>query len=81
MPRFFFDIDDGETQFRDNEGVVLPDPRTARDEAMGVLPDIAREATPDEDERTWLALVRDESGRTILRATLLLKAEWVIVVH
>jgi hypothetical protein len=77
MPRFYFDIDDGERRSRDNEGTELAGPEDARREAIGVLPDIAREELPDGNRRTFACRVRDESDTVIFLATLSLEAEWI----
>jgi hypothetical protein len=77
LPRFFFDIDDGETVTVDEVGSELEGLGAARAEAMAVLPAIAKDAVPDGDARTYTALVRDEKGRSVFRVTLDLRAEWV----
>ena len=77
MPKYFFDIYDGEQQIRDDTGVDLSGPDAARDAAIGVLPNIARDELPDGDKREFVAVVRDESGRKIFRAALSLVAEWL----
>jgi hypothetical protein len=76
MPRFYFDTDDGAQRSRDEEGLDLSDSAMARREAIGVLPDIAREELPDGDHRAFTCHVRDESGAVIFTATLSLNAEW-----
>lgn len=77
MPRFFFDIDDGEHRFQDDEGVELTDEQEARTKAISVLPDIAREILPDDDRRVFVAKVRDATGRTIFMSTLSFVAKWL----
>jgi hypothetical protein len=77
MPRFFFDIDDGEERSPDSEGVELPDLEEVRKKAIGVLPDLAREELPDGDRRVFVCQARDESGTVVFIATLSLVAEWV----
>ncbi len=77
MPRFFFDIDDGEHRFQDDEGFELTDDQEARNKAISVLPDIAREVLPDGDRRAFVSKVRDETGRTIFMATLSFVAKWL----
>jgi hypothetical protein len=77
MPLFYFDIDDGERFTRDEQGLDCPDRKAARDYAIGVLPDLAREALPDGDRHEIVVTVRDESGRNVFRAVLSLVAEWL----
>jgi hypothetical protein len=76
VPRYFFDIDDGDRQSRDTLGTELPDREAVRREATGILPDIAREELPDGNHRIFACSVRDESGTVIFVAKLTLEAEW-----
>jgi len=76
VPRFFFDIDDGEERSTDLNGVELPDLAEARKNAIAILPDLAREELPDGDRRVFVCQARDESGKVVF-ATLSLVAEWV----
>ena len=77
MPRYFFEIDDGELHTTDEEGLELPDLKAARDEAMGVLPEIAQAIHPRGDRQELAAVVRNESGRKVVIATLALKADCI----
>ena len=77
MPRYFFDIDDGDRRTLDDEGFDLPGLQEARDEAIRVLPDIARDVLPDGDHRNFVVTVRAEGGLPVFRATLSLVAKWV----
>ena len=77
MPRFFFDVDDGEHRFQDDEGLELSDDQEARSKAISVLPDIAREILPDDDRRAFVSKVRDATGKTIFMATLSFVAKWL----
>ncbi len=77
MPRYFFDICNNEKQVRDDSGTLLSDVHEARRAAIGILPNIARDELPDGDQHILSAIVRDEAGNIILRATLTLAAEWL----
>jgi len=77
MPRFFFDIDDGESRETDGRGSELLNAQAARNAAIAILPDVAREELPDGDRRTFMCKVRDESDNVIFIATLSLVAEWI----
>jgi hypothetical protein len=75
--RYFFDIDDGERKNSDQEGLDLPNREAARQQAVGILPDIAREVLPDGDRRTFVCRVRDGAGKAIFEARLELIAGWL----
>lgn len=76
MPRYFFDTDDGETPIEDDEGHDVDGVEAARLQAQSALADMARDAVPgDGPRRTITVRVRDEAGRTVLRATLSLVVE------
>jgi hypothetical protein len=77
MPRFFFDIDDGERIHRDDEGLDFANAELARDNAVSALPDIARDVMPDGQRRDFIVTMRDESGTPMFRASLSLRAEWL----
>nr|WP_137831268.1 hypothetical protein [Methylobacterium sp. L1A1] len=77
MQRYFFDIDDGVHNLRDDEGVILDDRERAREEAIGTLAQLANSMLPDGDNHTFKANVRDETGKLIYEATLALKSGWV----
>jgi hypothetical protein len=77
MPRYFFDIDDGERFTRDDQGLDCAGPEAMREAAIGVLPNIARDELPDGDRHDFTVKVRDEGGRYLFQATLSLVAEWL----
>jgi hypothetical protein len=79
MPRFFFDIDDGERRTRDDVGLDFADAQNARDKAVSALPDIARDVMPDGQQRDFFVTMRDDSGRPIFKASLSLRTEWLNV--
>ena len=74
--RFFFDTYDGQTLVEDEEGLELEGPQAARDQAQAALADMVRDVMPDGDQRTLTIRVRDESGKTVLKATVSLMVEW-----
>lgn len=70
MPRYFFDIHDGQFQ-PDTEGTECADFEAARREAMVSLPEIARWIIPsDGDNQAFTVLVRDQGGAVVYTATL-----------
>jgi hypothetical protein len=76
MPRYYFDIDDGETSVQDEEGLDLPGFDHARVHAQSVLGDLARDVVPEDGtQRRIVVFVRDDAGNTVLRASLSLVVE------
>ncbi len=76
MPRYFFDIHDGEKLECDRSGLVLHDLREARTEAVRALPEIVRDVLPDGERRTVSVVIRCEDGNALFRASLTLNCEW-----
>ena len=75
MPRYFFDIHDGDHFTPDHEGVELESIEAAKDEAKKALPDIVKDEMPDGDRRDFVV---DREGRgwtDVLRVTLSLVVE------
>lgn len=79
MPRYFFDIDDGERCTRDAEGTEYPGAQEACDAAIRTLPEIGRDVVPDGGQRDIVTIVRDIGGRALVRTTLSLRTEWLAV--
>jgi hypothetical protein len=51
MPRYFFDVFDGEDISRDEVGIVFDHEDMAADQAVAALPDIAREEISNGQQR------------------------------
>ena len=77
MPMYFFDIDDSGEISRDVFGIELRDLYEARDQALSLLPDIARDHAVDAEHRTITAVVRCHEGRERYRTTLIVQGEWI----
>jgi hypothetical protein len=75
MPRYFFDIRDGEHVAPDRIGVDLDGLEAATAEAKRALPDIARDEMPDGERRDFTIVVKDEAGRALVQVTLSLVVE------
>ena len=76
MPQYFFDLDDGKTDYFDTIGTDISDPGQLRSEAVRFLASVFRDAARDIDDRVILASVRDEAGRIVLTTTLTLQSDW-----
>lgn len=73
MPRYFIDTSDEEIFCRDEEGWEFDDFEAAKDAAVAVLPDMARDKLPGNDARTFMAIVRDENARALVQVSLSLQ--------
>jgi hypothetical protein len=75
MPRYFFDTFDGGRFFRDDIGVQFESLAPAKAEAQRFLPEMARDALPDGNHRTFVVSMRDEAGTVLVRMSLSLVVE------
>jgi hypothetical protein len=75
MPRFFFDIHDGEDFTPDRDGLDLDDLEAAKAEAKRTLPEIVKDEMPDGDRRDFTVGVKDATGQLVWRVTLSLVVE------
>ena len=73
MPRYYFDINDGEHFDRDETGVEACGLEEAQAQAVSILPDVAREVLPDGGYREISVLLRDSIGKSVFRAMLTLR--------
>jgi hypothetical protein len=78
MPRYFFDVYDGENTTRDNVGLELASTHDAQQEAVRTLPQLAKDALPDGTQRDFVVEVKDAEQRPILRAKLSLTVETIL---
>ena len=76
MPRYFFDINDGQTLTPDETGLELDDAEAVRREAIKALPEIAQDVLPEDDRREVVVTAKDNAGRRILTARLTLTVEY-----
>lgn len=75
MPRYFFDVEDGERTI-DEEGKELAGPKAAALEAMKTMLEVGRFEAVVNNERRLNVLVRDELGSPIYRTEMLIGAVW-----
>ena len=76
MPRYYFDIINAGNLTRDQFGVDLATDDEARNEAISLLPDIARQDLPDGDGHEVMARARKEQGEIVYEASLALHGKW-----
>jgi hypothetical protein len=75
MPRFFFDIHDGEKFTPDRQGVELEGLEAAKREAKKAVRDIIWDAMPEGDRRDFTVDVKNVAGQIVWRVTLSLVVE------
>ena len=78
MPRFYIDTGDQRYFVRDDVGCEFDDLEAAKDAALDALPDMARDELADRDGRTFLAVVRNACGRTLVQATMSFAVTWMV---
>lgn len=76
MPRYFFDLDNGKTNYVDTIGTDLDDQRMVQREAVGFLASVFKDAAHDDGAPVHLVSVRDEGGRVIFTTALTLQSDW-----
>lgn len=77
MPMFYFDLTDGEDETPDLDGTRFTDRDAARDEAMGLLSDMARSELPDGNHRTFTVTVKGDDKAPIFSAELTVVGRWL----
>ena len=75
MPRFFFDIDDGDRMRRDEEGSDHADLNSAQLEATDTLTQMARELFPGTDSHGLSIIIREETGPALMQLSVSLVAK------
>ncbi|BCG83743.1 DUF6894 family protein [Mesorhizobium sp. 113-3-3] len=76
MDRYFFDVYNSEGQVLDEEGQLFASKESAKDEALRVLQDVARDEMPDRDLFKLTVKVRSENGADVFEASLILMSGW-----
>ena len=76
MPLFYFDVYDNGRLSADDHGVECIDLREARDQAVGLLPDLARDELPDGETHSFVCVVRRHDGARCYRPTLTFNGTW-----
>ncbi|UVK46728.1 hypothetical protein BPNPMPFG_002433 [Mesorhizobium sp. AR07] len=78
MSKYFFDVYDGAKIVIDDTGIACKSLLDVGDQAVTVLPDIAREELPDGPNRVFRVKVRHEEGHFVFRASLALASAWLV---
>ena len=77
MPRYYFDVFDGDHIAQDDSGIDFRDEDEAAEQAVAALPEMAHDELQDGPQRDFWVRVRDESGTCIFVADLKFKADWL----
>ncbi|MBZ9996574.1 DUF6894 family protein [Mesorhizobium sp. BH1-1-4] len=76
MPRYFLDLYNGDGLTVDDHGQVFDSRERLRREAILILPDIIRDEMIENDRTAITVKVRDENGRHIFEASLVISSSW-----
>lgn len=76
MPMYYFDIYDNGQLSRDDHGFDLASVGEARDQAIALLPDLARDELPDGERHSFVCVVRGPDGEACYRASLIFEGSW-----
>lgn len=76
MPRYYFDVYNGDGLTRDDEGQTLSSLKDARRIAGAILPAIARDEVAHNDAIDIEVRVRDEAGNIVLVTQMSFRASW-----
>jgi hypothetical protein len=76
MPRYFFDVINGEGPMRDDEGVDLPDQDAVRREVAMIVTGLARDEVPKEQAVKIVVNVRDETDAKVFVGQLHYSGDW-----
>ncbi len=75
MPRYFFDTDDGERQFRDDTGIDLASADDVAFTTRDLLFDLGHAELFNGKDRLFTATVRDKQGITVYRGSMVLRVD------
>ncbi|MDP9836750.1 hypothetical protein J2T09_001495 [Neorhizobium huautlense] len=76
MPRYFFDIHNGDGPSRDEHGMELASDRKIMQEMSRIALDIARDELPGQERGEISIFVRDDGGREVCSTHLSFRTEW-----
>lgn len=76
MPRYYFDVINGEGPMQDDEGVDLPDPDAVRREVAMIVTGLAGDEISNEQAVKILVNVRDEADAKVFVGQLQYSGDW-----
>ncbi|MGK6317856.1 DUF6894 family protein [Neorhizobium sp. DT-125] len=78
MPRYYFDVINGEGPMPDDDGIELPTKDAIPATAARMLLDLASDEVDYQQAANFKVQVRDQQGAAIFRATLSFSSNWLI---
>lgn len=81
MPRFYFDVLDGDSFIRDDTGLQLLRLDVAEDEAIRAAAEIGRDSLPKRLSPEVCVRVRDEHGHSVLSVAVSMTVRRVDLAH
>ena len=81
MPRFYFDVLDGDSFIRDDTGFQLVSLDVAEDEAIRAAAEIGRDGLPKRLSSELCVRVRDQHGQTVLTVAITMTVRRVNSAH
>jgi hypothetical protein len=76
MPKYFFDVVNGEGWIRDDEGIELPNSDAMRAEVARIAIDVAKDEIADQNAMAVTVNVRDDTDSRVFSGRLSFKTEW-----
>jgi hypothetical protein len=77
MGRYYFDLENGDGETLDNEGMELPSRERVSQEASRIVAEIARDEIPEMREGTIALTIRDSEKKIVGKTTLTFATRWV----
>ena len=81
MPRFYFDVLDGDSFIRDDTGFQLESLDVAEDEAIRAAAEISRDSLPKRLSPELCVRVRDQHGQTVLSVAVSMTVRRIDLAH
>lgn len=77
MPRYYFDIDEGDQRTTATEAIEFPSAEAAKRSAVTALAELASDELPGHETRTFGMTIRDAQGSQIWKGTIQFASSWL----
>lgn len=78
MGRYYFDLENGDGETLDTEGMELPSRERASQEASRIVAEIARDEIPEMTEGTIALTIRNSDKEIVGKTTLTFATHWLV---